>query len=158
VSHHTAFKLIKSVDELLIFKFTSLHWIIDPSPSENKHTQHVSYIFKECNAILQMNVGKGKAHHRRGHEGPRDIRGIAVPFKLGTKCRGMVNTSCFNPRKDPVPIVQDAGWAPEPVWMGAVVYENISEHSSVAYLSNVFARTKYRCQRVISCKILGSKT
>ena len=23
----------------------------------------------------------------------------------------------FAPRKDPVPIVQEAGWAPEPVWM-----------------------------------------
>jgi hypothetical protein len=23
------------------------------------------------------------------------------------------------PRKDPVPIVQEAGWAPEPVWIGA---------------------------------------
>jgi hypothetical protein len=27
------------------------------------------------------------------------------------------------PGKDPVPIVQDAGWAPEPVWTGA---ENLS--------------------------------
>jgi hypothetical protein len=25
----------------------------------------------------------------------------------------------FTPRKDPVPIVQEAGWAPGPVWMGA---------------------------------------
>ena len=25
----------------------------------------------------------------------------------------------FTPRKDPVPIVWDSGWAPEPVWMGA---------------------------------------
>ena len=25
----------------------------------------------------------------------------------------------FTPRKDPVPIVQEAGWAPEPVWTGA---------------------------------------
>jgi hypothetical protein len=24
----------------------------------------------------------------------------------------------FTPRKDPVPIVQEAGWAPGPVWMG----------------------------------------
>jgi hypothetical protein len=26
---------------------------------------------------------------------------------------------CFTPRKDPVPIVQEAGWAPGPVWTGA---------------------------------------
>ena len=24
----------------------------------------------------------------------------------------------FNPRKDPVPILQEAGWAPGPVWTG----------------------------------------
>ena len=24
----------------------------------------------------------------------------------------------FTPRKDPVPILQEAGWAPGPVWMG----------------------------------------
>ena len=29
----------------------------------------------------------------------------------------------FNPEKDPVLVVQDAGWAPEPVWTGV---ENLS--------------------------------
>ena len=29
----------------------------------------------------------------------------------------------FSPRKDPVPIVQEAGWAPGPVWTGA---ENVT--------------------------------
>jgi hypothetical protein len=27
--------------------------------------------------------------------------------------------AAFTPWKDPVPVVQEAGWAPEPVWMGA---------------------------------------
>jgi len=27
--------------------------------------------------------------------------------------------SHFTPGKDPVPIVQEVGWAPEPVWTGA---------------------------------------
>jgi hypothetical protein len=27
--------------------------------------------------------------------------------------------AAFTPRKEPVPIVQEAGWAPEPVWIGA---------------------------------------
>ena len=27
--------------------------------------------------------------------------------------------AAFIPGKDPVPIVQEAGWAPEPVWIGA---------------------------------------
>jgi hypothetical protein len=32
-------------------------------------------------------------------------------------------SAAFTPGKDPVPIVQEAGWAPGPVWMGA---ENLS--------------------------------
>ena len=28
-------------------------------------------------------------------------------------------SAAFTPGKDPVPIVQEAGWAPEPVWIGA---------------------------------------
>jgi hypothetical protein len=35
----------------------------------------------------------------------------------------------FTPGKDPVPIVQEAGWAPEPVWTGA---ENLS-HTGIRY-------------------------
>ena len=27
--------------------------------------------------------------------------------------------AAFNPGKDPLPIVQEAGWAPGPVWTGA---------------------------------------
>jgi hypothetical protein len=27
--------------------------------------------------------------------------------------------AAFTPVKDPVPIVQEAGWAPKPVWIGA---------------------------------------
>jgi hypothetical protein len=27
--------------------------------------------------------------------------------------------AAFTPGKDPVPIVQEAGWAPEPIWIGA---------------------------------------
>jgi hypothetical protein len=28
---------------------------------------------------------------------------------------------CFTPGKDPVPIVQEAGWAPGPVWTAVAV-------------------------------------
>jgi len=49
-------------------------------------------------------------------------RGIALLFHgLGTR-RGWVASSTprphFTPGKDPVPILQEAGWAPGPVWMG----------------------------------------
>jgi hypothetical protein len=49
--------------------------------------------------------------------------GIAQLFlNLGTR-RGVCGqhhaTAAFTPRKDPVPSVQEARWAPEPVWIGA---------------------------------------
>ena len=34
----------------------------------------------------------------------------------------------FTPGKDPVPVVQEAGWAPGPVWMGA---ENLAPHTGI---------------------------
>jgi hypothetical protein len=50
-------------------------------------------------------------------------RGIALLFHdLGTR-RGWVVSSTpqphFDPGKDPLPIVQEAAWAPGPVWTGA---------------------------------------
>jgi len=49
-------------------------------------------------------------------------RGIALLFHDCGIRRGWVVSSTpwphFTPGKDPVPIVQEAGWAPGPVWMG----------------------------------------
>jgi len=49
-------------------------------------------------------------------------RGIALLFHdRGTRRRWVVSSTPwphFTPRKDPVPIVQEAGWAPKPVWTG----------------------------------------
>ena len=36
-------------------------------------------------------------------------------MEVGGQCHGLA----AYPREDPVPIVQEAGWAPGPVWMGA---------------------------------------
>ena len=50
--------------------------------------------------------------------------GIALLFHDGGTRRGRVVSSTpwphFTPGKDPVPIVQEAGWAPGPVWMGRI--------------------------------------
>jgi hypothetical protein len=52
-------------------------------------------------------------------------RGIALLIlDLGTR-RGGWSAACpgrFTPGKDPVPIVQEAGWAPGPVWTCVMVY------------------------------------
>jgi hypothetical protein len=49
-------------------------------------------------------------------------RGVALFFHgRGTRRRRVVSNtprSHFNPRKDPVPILQEAEWAPVPVWTG----------------------------------------
>ena len=49
-------------------------------------------------------------------------RGIALLFHNRGTRRGWVVSSTprphFTPGKDPVPILQEAGWTPEPVWTG----------------------------------------
>ena len=49
-------------------------------------------------------------------------RGIALLFRDRGTRRGWVVSSTprphFTPGKDPVPILQEAGWAPGPVWTG----------------------------------------
>ena len=43
-------------------------------------------------------------------------------FNLGARCAWVVNATLwpiYPPGKDPVPIVQEAGWAPGSVWTGA---------------------------------------
>ena len=58
-----------------------------------------------------------------GHTAYRESRGIALPFHDHSMTRGwrvsVMPWLLFIPGKDPVPIVQEAGWAPGPVWTGA---------------------------------------
>ena len=58
-----------------------------------------------------------------GRTAHRGSRGIALLFHdHGTRRGWGVNvtprTTLFTPGKDPVPIVQEAGWTPGPVWTG----------------------------------------
>ena len=57
-----------------------------------------------------------------GAQGQRVGRGIALLFHDRGTRRGRVVSSTpqpyFTPGKDPVPIVQEAGWAQGPVWTG----------------------------------------
>jgi len=58
-----------------------------------------------------------------GRTAHRGRRGIAILFyDHSTRRRSGVSVTprpLFTPRKDPVPIVQESGWAPGPVWTGA---------------------------------------
>ena len=55
--------------------------------------------------------------------GPWGSTGIALIFHDHSIRRGwgvsVTHRPLFTPGKDPVPIVQEAGWAPGPVWTGA---------------------------------------
>ena len=58
-----------------------------------------------------------------GRTAYNSTRGIALPFhEHGTRRGEGVSVTprpLFTPGKEPVPIVQEAGWAPGPVWTGA---------------------------------------
>ena len=66
---------------------------------------------------------KGKIHHRTGHEGPEGECLYSPTLSLTSALdRGGSSTTRpghFTFGKDPIPIVQEAGRAPGPVWTGA---------------------------------------
>ena len=69
-------------------------------------------------------TGKGKVHPRTGHEGPqreeRYSSTLSLTLALDEGGWSTPRPGRFTPReRDPVPIVQEAGWAPGPVWTGA---------------------------------------
>jgi len=67
--------------------------------------------------------GKGKVHPRTGHKGKQGEQRYIPTLTLTSVLDGdgwsMPHPDNFTPRKDPVPIVQEAGLASEPVWTGA---------------------------------------
>jgi hypothetical protein len=70
----------------------------------------------KCNLVQALRLCTGRTANRGSS-------GIAVPFlDHGTRRRwGVIVTPrpLFVSGKDPVPTVQEAGWAPGPVWTGA---------------------------------------
>jgi hypothetical protein len=65
-------------------------------------------------------MGKGKVLPLQAEMASMVGSGIALPFlDRGIRRGSVVNSTPqphFTPGKDPVPIVQEAGWAPGPVW------------------------------------------
>ena len=75
---------------------------------------HKSYKIN-CNLVQALRLCTGRTAHRGS-------RGIALPFHDHGTRRGEGQRhapAALYPGKDPVPIVQEAGWAPGPVWTGA---------------------------------------
>ena len=97
-----------------------------------------SYALRNLQRLLALILvkGKGKGHSYTGTEAlyrpttHRGSRGIALLFHDHGTRRGwgvsVTSQLPFTPEEDPVPIVQEAGWAPGPVWTGA---ENLAPTS-----------------------------
>jgi len=70
----------------------------------------------KCTLVQTLRLCTGRTAHGGS-------RGIALPFHdHGTRRGWAVSVTprpLFTPGKEPVPIVQEAGWAPGPVWTGA---------------------------------------
>ena len=74
--------------------------------------------------IVKVKVkGKGKVLPITGHEGPEGEQtySCTLPSTVALDGGGWSTPrpGRFTPGKDPVPIVQEAGWASGPVWTGA---------------------------------------
>ena len=81
----------------------------DPSPVDWK-------VKVKCTLVQALRLCPGHTDHRGS-------RGIALPFHDHGSRKGwgvsVTPRQLFTPGKDSVPIVQEAGWAPGPVWTGA---------------------------------------
>jgi hypothetical protein len=70
----------------------------------------------KCTLVQALRLCTGRTAHKGSS-------GIALPFhERGARSEWGVSVTprlLFTPVKDPVPIVQEAGWAPGPVWTGA---------------------------------------
>ena len=73
--------------------------------------------------------GKGKVLPRTGHEGPEGEQMYSSTLPSTSALDGggysTPRPGRFTPGKDPVPTVQEAGWALGPVWTGV---ENLAPH------------------------------
>ena len=79
--------------------------------------------------ILYSVQSKGKGLPITCHEGPEGEQMYSSTLPSTSALDGggwsALRPGRFTPGKDPVPIVQEAGWAPGPVWTGA---ENLAPH------------------------------
>jgi hypothetical protein len=81
--------------------------------------------------------------------------GISLLFHDHGTRRGRVVSSTprpyFTPGKDPVPIVQEAGWAPGPVWTGA---ENLAPIGIFFYFTIVSSKQQQNNKQLQTCVVV----
>jgi len=109
------------------YKKSVEHKILRSDVSEILGKQQYNWVMKrvrihskskkvKCTLVQALRLCTGRTAHRGS-------KGIALPFlDHGTRRGWGVSVTpwpLFTPGKDPVPIVQEAEWAPGPVWTGA---------------------------------------
>ena len=76
-----------------------------------------------CTGIKQCKRSKGKCRPRTGHEDPEGEYSYSSTLSFTTTLDGVgvqaTSWPLYPQERYPVPIVQEAGWAPGPVWTGA---------------------------------------
>jgi hypothetical protein len=128
-----------------------------------KETWHSS-IMKKVTVKVKVKVTLVQALRLcTGRTAHRGSRGIALPFHdHGTRSGWGVSVTprpLFTPGKDPVPIVQEVGWAPGQVWTGA---ENLA-HAGIRSpdrltRSHSLYRLSYRAHRTECAPTIGIPT
>ena len=106
--------------------FVNIWWQVSASNFTEIFPSKCAYLFfanGTCTCIIVIgSFSKSKVTRYRLGCGPEGGRGIALLFQDLSARRGWVVSitprSHFTPGKDPVPIVQEAGWAPGPVRTG----------------------------------------
>jgi hypothetical protein len=94
-------------------------WLWNSVPGQQRCNRRGIKVF----ISTSVPFGKGKVHPRTGHEGPERKKRYSSTLSLTSALdEGGWSTprpGHFTPGKDPVPLVQEAGWALGPVWTGA---------------------------------------
>ena len=152
----------KSVLPFVLCLQLSLTCQADRSDRHHGHFRALSTIL--CHAALSLHHHNTPLHKCTlvqtlrfctGRTAHRGSRGIALLFHDHSTRRGwgvsVTPRPLFTPGKDPVPIVQEAGWAPGQVWTGA---ENLA-HSGIRYPDRpVRSQSLYRLSyRAHSCVV-----
>ena len=104
--------------------FSLLNYKDDARSHKHKKNSYFVHQFVGCSGLcFSSKILLPALRHCTGRTARRGCRGIALLFlDHGTRRRWGVSVTprpLFTPRKDTVPIEQEAGWTLGPVWTGA---------------------------------------
>jgi len=106
----------------------------------------------KCTLVHALRLCTGRTAHRGS-------RGIVIHFLNHDIRRGwgvsVTPRLLFTPGKDPLPIVQKAGWVPGPVWTGAEILASTGTRSpNRPARSQSLYRLRYRSHQYVGCSAI----